>query len=78
MSGRESDSVGRRRRMGSLLDVRIWWPCLAPLGRWLGRWRGRVRGRRFLASLDDRALRDISLDRADVETESTLSFWRQR
>jgi uncharacterized protein YjiS (DUF1127 family) len=78
MSGRESDTVGRRRRIDSLLDVRIWWPYPAPLGRWIGRWRARVRGRRFLEGLDDRALRDIGLDRADVETESTLSFWRQR
>jgi uncharacterized protein YjiS (DUF1127 family) len=78
MSGSDSDTVGRRRRIDSLLDVRTWWPYPAPLGRWVGRWRGRVRGRRFLEGLDDRALRDIGLDRADVDTESTQSFWRQR
>jgi uncharacterized protein YjiS (DUF1127 family) len=39
-------------------------------------WNRRARDRRQLASLDDRALRDMNIDRATVENESTMSFWR--
>ncbi len=39
-------------------------------------WRERARGRRILASFDDRMLRDIGIDRARVERESSSSFWR--
>ena len=31
---------------------------------------------RLLASFDDRMLRDIGIDRATVESDSTTSFWR--
>jgi len=41
-------------------------------------WHERVRSRRLLASYDDRMLRDIGIDRAAVENESTASFWRYR
>jgi uncharacterized protein YjiS (DUF1127 family) len=40
-------------------------------------WRQRHRDRQ-LARLDDRSLRDIGIDRARVEDESTVSFWRLR
>ena len=46
--------------------------------RWVGRWQARARDRRLLASFDDRMLRDIGLDRASLDTESTGSFWRRR
>ena len=36
------------------------------------------RDRRLLASLDERMLRDIGIDRAAVEDDSTTSFWRSR
>jgi uncharacterized protein YjiS (DUF1127 family) len=51
------------------------------LARWVARvraWRKRRRDRRLLASLDDRSLHDIGIDRATVEDESTVSFWRLR
>ncbi len=41
-------------------------------------WHERVCSRRILASYDDRMLRDIGIDRAAVENESTASFWRYR
>jgi len=41
-------------------------------------WHERVCGRRHLASYDDRMLRDIGIDRATIENESTASFWRYR
>ena len=36
------------------------------------------RDHRLLASLDDRSLRDIGIDRATAESDSTTSFWRLR
>jgi uncharacterized protein YjiS (DUF1127 family) len=41
-------------------------------------WDRRVRARQMLASLDDRMLRDIGIDRATAESDSTTSFWRWR
>jgi uncharacterized protein YjiS (DUF1127 family) len=38
----------------------------------------RRRDRRLLAILDDRMLRDIGIDRATAESDSTTSFWRLR
>ncbi|HUN45147.1 MAG TPA: EamA family transporter [Stellaceae bacterium] len=46
-------------------EIRSWWPHPPSL-------------RRPLARLDDRALRDLGLDRAAVDDESTASFWRLR
>jgi len=57
--------------------VRTWWPH-PPLLRWIARERACAHDRRVLASLDDRALHDIGLDRAWVERESPVSFWRRR
>jgi uncharacterized protein YjiS (DUF1127 family) len=39
-------------------------------------WHRQRRDRQRLARLDDRSLRDIGIDRAAVEDESTASFWR--
>ena len=41
-------------------------------------WQERVAERAHLASLDDRALRDVGLSRADVEHETSQPFWRGR
>ncbi|HLJ54888.1 MAG TPA: DUF1127 domain-containing protein [Chthonomonadaceae bacterium] len=72
-----TDNALRRARRHAPLDVRIWRPHEA-LARWMECWRKRVRDRRLLASLDDHALRDLGLQRADVENQSTRSFWRGR
>jgi uncharacterized protein YjiS (DUF1127 family) len=37
-----------------------------------------ARDRRLLASLDDRMLRDIGIDRGAVENDGTTWFWRLR
>jgi uncharacterized protein YjiS (DUF1127 family) len=42
----------------------------------LSKWRERIRERHLLASLDDRALRDIRLSRYDVERDTRKPFWR--
>jgi uncharacterized protein YjiS (DUF1127 family) len=39
-------------------------------------WRARGRERRELASLDDRCLRDMGLDRASVWAECEKPWWR--
>ena len=39
-------------------------------------WRARGRERRELASLDDRSLRDMGLDRASVWAECEKPWWR--
>ena len=39
-------------------------------------WQERADQRVHLASLDNHALRDIGLSRADVERETSLPFWR--
>lgn len=39
-------------------------------------WQGRANERHFLAALDDRALADMGLSRADVMRETAKPFWR--
>jgi uncharacterized protein YjiS (DUF1127 family) len=39
-------------------------------------WQERADQRAHLAGLDERALRDIGLSRADVARETSLPFWR--
>jgi uncharacterized protein YjiS (DUF1127 family) len=41
-------------------------------------WDARIRDRQLLARLDDRALRDIGIDRAAVDDDSATGFWRLR
>lgn len=41
----------------------------------VARWLALHRERQFLASLSDDALKDIGLNRADVEQERHLHFW---
>ena len=62
---------------GSPSELRTWWPH-PPLARWIKRRHERAHDRRLLASLDDRTLRDIGMDRASVDRASTTSFWRLR
>jgi len=65
--------AGRSDRLRAILDA-----ALVRLVASVIAWRARVRSRRLLASFDDRMLRDIGIDRARVEKESTSSFWRHR
>lgn len=41
-------------------------------------WQERTRSRRCLATLDDRMLRDIGVDRATAEREASRRFWDGR
>ena len=50
----------------------------ARLGEAVALWRQSSRDRYSLGNLNDRALRDIGLDRASVEQESSMWFWRLR
>ncbi|MEZ5935518.1 MAG: DUF1127 domain-containing protein [Alphaproteobacteria bacterium] len=51
-------------------------PWMTSVFRTLGRWIDRSRQRHHLAQLDDAALKDIGLSRADVWTEIDKPFWR--
>ena len=42
----------------------------------LVRWQQRANERAHLRDLDERALRDVGLTRADVEAEAGLPFWQ--
>ena len=64
----DSDMVGR---------------TLRSLGRWLVHlsdrvmlWRERALQRKLLSGFDDRALRDIAIDRATAYDEAAKPFWR--
>ena len=50
----------------------------ARLGEAVALWRQSSRDRHWLANLNDRALRDMGLDRATVENESPTWFGRLR
>jgi uncharacterized protein YjiS (DUF1127 family) len=41
-------------------------------------WYQGYRDRHLLASLDDRMLGDIGIDRAALGSDSTMTFWRLR
>jgi len=49
---------------------------LVALFRRLALWRERARSRQALLDLDDRALRDVGLDRASAHWQASLPFWR--
>ena len=51
---------------------------LRPLAAGLRAWAACGRDRTYLASLDDRQLRDMGLDRHMVADESTTRYWRLR
>jgi uncharacterized protein YjiS (DUF1127 family) len=71
--GRASKPAGRTARFRAVLGG-----VLVRLVEGIVSWDERVRDRRRLASLDDRTLRDIGIDRAAVENDSTTGFWRLR
>ncbi|VXC49681.1 DUF1127 domain-containing protein [Pseudomonas sp. 8O] len=50
-------------------------PSLAGMWRMLRRWRQLARERGQLARLDDAALKDLGLSRADVLQEAERPFW---
>jgi uncharacterized protein YjiS (DUF1127 family) len=50
-------------------------PSLAGLWRMLRRWHQLARERQQLARLDDMALKDLGLSRADVLQEAERPFW---
>ena len=41
-------------------------------------WNRGLRDRRLLAWCDERTRRDIGIEAAEVDSESTMSFWRVR
>ena len=65
------------RRRGTLLN-RILGSLLGPLAASLSACAARGRDRAHLASLDDRQLRDMGLERRMVADEGTVGYWRLR
>ena len=60
------DPPGQARRFRA-------WPALLAT---VALWRGRRRTRQHLSHLDDRALADVGLTRAQQRDESAKSFWQ--
>lgn len=56
--------------------LRYWKLGFGRCRRQLESWSERRRQRLALCRLDDRALRDIGLSRADVEAETRKPFWK--
>jgi uncharacterized protein YjiS (DUF1127 family) len=54
------------------------WRMLVALAEFITAWRRYRRDRRLLASLNERELRDIGIDRSMVENDSAVEFWRWR
>lgn len=52
------------------------WSLVGSIVATLRVWRSRSAARRELASLDERMIRDIGLDRGTVDYEASQSFWR--
>jgi drug/metabolite transporter (DMT)-like permease len=77
----EMTNTGDRRRSSNLRSAserRSWWPhpSAEGCGRRIPLWC--EPDGRYLANLDDRMLRDIGIDRAVIDDDSTVSFWRLR
>jgi uncharacterized protein YjiS (DUF1127 family) len=68
-----ADRVRRTGRLRAVLGG-----ALARLIEYVVSWRDCARSRQHFASVDDRMLRDIGIDRDMVEDDSTSSFWRLR
>jgi uncharacterized protein YjiS (DUF1127 family) len=43
----------------------------------VAQWQERAMSRRLLRQLDDRMLRDVGLNRCDVDRECTKHFWQR-
>ena len=69
--GASPGELRRRAALDGLGDAGHWMRAL------LSEWRRRLRDREQLARLDDRALLDIGLSRADAEFLVNKPFWRE-
>jgi uncharacterized protein YjiS (DUF1127 family) len=71
----------RERTMDGTRWIEREWQSPTPHLRWhalvecISRWRNRARQRRQLATLDDRMLADIGINRCDVMRECDKHFW---
>jgi uncharacterized protein YjiS (DUF1127 family) len=63
----------RLRNVRGRAAPRRWLPNL--LSRFLA-WRDRARSRHLLLQLDDHMLRDVGLNRSDVDRECAKHFWQ--
>ena len=71
MKGQKGYALASAGRLKSRRPIEM----LRALGRQFARWRQLAEQRRRLAMLDDAALKDLGLSRADVIQESERSFW---
>lgn len=71
MKGQKGYAIASAGRLKSCRPTEI----LRALGRQFARWWQLAEQRRRLAMLDDAALKDLGLSRADVIQESERSFW---
>ncbi|MDR7022525.1 MULTISPECIES: DUF1127 domain-containing protein [Pseudomonas] len=71
MKGQKGYAIASAGRLKSRRPIEI----LRALGRQFARWWQLAEQRRRLAMLDDAALKDLGLSRADVIQESERSFW---
>jgi uncharacterized protein YjiS (DUF1127 family) len=71
-----TDAPARSAAPAMLMASRDIEPLLIRVADRLADWQDRRAGRRLLMTLDDRALRDISLDRATADEEYRKPFWR--
>jgi len=66
-----------------MADISLHYTSKAPLAgtftafnQILATWRRRARERQELARLDQRTLRDLGLNRGDIQFEASKPFWR--
>lgn len=71
MKGQKGYALARVGRLPGRRPIEM----LRTLGRQFSRWWQLAEQRRRLAMLDDAALKDLGLSRADVIQESERSFW---
>ncbi len=78
-SGAASPKASRPECAGRLADFRtIFRRVPVRLVAYVVSWDKCRRDRRLLANLSDRALHDLGIDRATVESDSANPFWRLR
>ncbi len=71
-----TDIAGPDQYHGLLAGLHRWAGAFTALGTALVRWSERVHQRHELRALDERALKDIGVRRADAEREAKKPFWR--